>query len=564
MPLEHPNYSVVPQDYFYINIFADMECGVEVLMNVWIATIIQSILRVFGLKSLDKQYFVSYILIFIFAAMTVVSLFTSLGSDATAINVAGRQRMLSQRVAKEALLAAQSIESRDTVNNTIALFESSHQNLLNGDQNAGIQAVDNPVVRGQLNKVEGLWKTYRESIDAYLENPSAEGLKAISIQSPVVLKEMHKGVNMMTAAANDAVQKQQIITLIMAGGIVLLVWFGRIFGTAILMKDIEQLKERLTAVAKGDFSNPLKVTYTDNEIGETFTAYNTMLSHVGEIVNSVEDTSKHVQLGTEKVAQTLQSTNEGVRLQHSELEQASTAMGQMASTVQEVARNATKAADAAQNADKEAGSGRMIVAETITSIENMANQLEETSDVMKKLEQDSQEVGQVLEVITGIAEQTNLLALNAAIEAARAGEQGRGFAVVADEVRTLAKRTQQSTEEIRQIIERLQGGTSDAVNAMTSSREIAQNSVDQSSGAGQALDKIVDSVSSINDMNVQIATAAQQQSSVAEEINRSIANIATVADSTTQAASEAVDCTSSIQQSMCQLNELITRFKVNG
>ncbi|MBT3053587.1 MAG: type IV pili methyl-accepting chemotaxis transducer N-terminal domain-containing protein [Candidatus Thiodiazotropha sp. (ex Codakia orbicularis)] len=564
MPLEHSNYSEVPQDYFYITIYADMECGVEVLMNVCIATIIQSILRVFGLKSLDKQYFVSYILIFVFAAMTVVSLFTSLGSDATAINVAGRQRMLSQKVAKEALLAAQSIESRDTVNNTIALFESSHQNLLNGDQNAGIQTVDDPVVRGQLNKVEGLWITYRESIDAYLENPSAEGLKAISTQSPVVLKEMHKGVNMMAAAANDAVRKQQIITLIMAGGIVLLVWFGRIFGTAILMKDIEQLKERLTAVAKGDFSNPLKVTYTDNEIGETFTAYNTMLSHVGEIVNSVEDTSKHVQLGTEKVAQTLQSTNEGVRLQHSELEQASTAMGQMASTVQEVARNATKAADAAQNADKEAGSGRMIVAETITSIENMANQLEETSDVMKKLEQDSQEVGQVLEVITGIAEQTNLLALNAAIEAARAGEQGRGFAVVADEVRTLAKRTQQSTEEIRQIIERLQGGTSDAVNAMTSSREIAQNSVDQSSGAGQALDKIVDSVSSINDMNVQIATAAQQQSSVAEEINRSIANIATVADSTTQAASEAVDCTSSIQQSMCQLNELITRFKVNG
>ncbi|MES9815129.1 MAG: methyl-accepting chemotaxis protein [Candidatus Thiodiazotropha sp.] len=533
-------------------------------MNVWIATIIQSILRVFGLKSLDRQYFVSYILIFVFAAMTVVSLFTSLGSDATAINVAGRQRMLSQRVAKEALLAAQSIESRDTVNNTIALFESSHQNLLNGDQNAGIKAVDDPLVRDQLKNVEGLWKTYRKSIDAYLENPSAEGLKAISMQSPVVLKEMHKGVNMMAAAANDAVRKQQIITLIMAGGIVLLVWFGRIFGIAILMKDIEQLKERLTAVAKGDFSNPLTVTYTDNEIGETFTAYNTMLSHVGEIVNRVEDTSKHVQLGTEKVAQTLQSTNEGVRLQHSELEQASTAMGQMASTVQEVARNATKAADAARNADKEAGSGRMIVAETISSIENMANQLEETSDVMKKLEQDSQEVGQVLEVITGIAEQTNLLALNAAIEAARAGEQGRGFAVVADEVRTLAKRTQQSTEEIRQIIERLQGGTSDAVNAMTSSREIAQNSVDQSSGAGQALDKIVESVSSINDMNVHIATAAQQQSSVAEEITRSIANIATVADSTTQAASEAVDCTSSIQQSMYQLNDLITRFKVNG
>ncbi|MEW8049549.1 MAG: methyl-accepting chemotaxis protein [Candidatus Thiodiazotropha sp.] len=533
-------------------------------MNVWLATLIQSILRAFGLKSLDRQYFVSYLLIFVFAAMTVVTLFTSLGSDATSINVAGRQRMLSQRVAKEALLAAQSIESRETVSNTIALFESSHQNLLNGNEKIGIQAVSDPAIQNQLKKVEGLWSAYRKSIDTYLESPSTEGLNAIHTQSPAVLKEMHKGVNMIASAANEAVRAQKIFTLVMAVGIVLLVWFGRMFGTVILMKNIELLKERLIAVSKGDFSRPLKVTYTDNEIGETFTAYNTMLDQVGEIVSSVEHTSKHVQFGTEKVAQTLQNTNDGVRQQHSDLEQASTAMSQMASTVQEVARNATHAADAARHADKEAGSGRMIVTETITSIENMANQLEETSDVMKKLEKDSQEVGQVLEVITGIAEQTNLLALNAAIEAARAGEQGRGFAVVADEVRTLAKRTQQSTEEIRQIIERLQGGTSEAVNAMISSREIAHNSVEQSSEAGQALDKIVESVSSINDMNVQIATAAQQQSSVAEEINRSISNIATVADSTTQAASEAVNCTSSIQQSMCQLNELIKRFKVGG
>ncbi|MEW8507409.1 MAG: methyl-accepting chemotaxis protein [Candidatus Thiodiazotropha sp.] len=532
-------------------------------MNTWLATLIQSILRAIGLKSLDRQYFVSYLLIFVFAAMTVVSLFTSLGSDATAINVAGRQRMLSQRVAKEALLAAQNIESRDRVTSTIALFESSHQKLLNGDEEVGIQAVTDPAIRAQLNKVNGLWISYRQSIDSYLENPSVEGMNAIHTQSPVVLKEMHKGVNMMASATNEAVRSQQIFTLLMAVGIVLLVWFGRMFGSVILMQNIGNLKARLVAVAKGDFSRTLEVTYTDNEIGETFTAYNTMLDQVGEIVNSVEHTSRHVQLGTEKVAQTLENTNDGVRQQHSELEQASTAMSQMASTVQEVAKSATQAADAARNADREAGSGRAIVTATISSIENMASQLETTSGVMKKLEKDSQEVGQVLEVITGIAEQTNLLALNAAIEAARAGEQGRGFAVVADEVRTLAKRTQQSTEEIRQIIERLQGGTSKAVNAMLSSSEIANKSVGQSSEAGQALDKIVKSVSSINDMNLQIATAAQQQSSVADEINRSIANIATVADSTTHAASEAVECTTSIQQSMCKLNELIAKFKVN-
>ncbi|MCU7873186.1 MAG: type IV pili methyl-accepting chemotaxis transducer N-terminal domain-containing protein [Candidatus Thiodiazotropha sp. (ex Lucinoma borealis)] len=533
-------------------------------MNAWIAEIIQSILRAFGLKSLDKQYFVSYILIFVMAGLTVGSLFFSLGSDATGINVAGRQRMLSQRVAKEALLAAQSIESRDTVNKTIALFESSHQNLLNGNEEAGIEAISDPVIRGQLNSVNGLWETYRTAINTYLDKPSVEGLQAIQNQSPTVLKEMHKGVNMMASAANESVKAQQLFTLVMAGGIVLLVWFGRLFGTAVLMKNIEQLKERLIAVAQGDFSRPLAVRFKDNEIGETFTAYNTMLIQVGEIVNGVENTSQLVQRGSEKVAKTLQDTNDGVRLQHSEIEQVATAMNQMAATVQEVARNATHAADAAEKADSDAGSGRRIVANTITSIDTMAKQLEDTSRVMGKLEKDSQEVGQVLEVITGIAEQTNLLALNAAIEAARAGEQGRGFAVVADEVRTLAKRTQQSTEEIRQIIERLQGGTSEAVQAMTSSRDLAQNSVDQSSEADQALDKIVDAVSSINEMNVQIATAAQEQSSVAEEINRSISSIAMVADKTTHAANDAVSCTTAIQTSMNQLKGLISRFKVSN
>ncbi len=532
-------------------------------MRTWIAEMIQTILRMLGLKSMDKQYFVSYALIFIMAALTVGSLFISLGSDATSINVAGRQRMLSQKVAKEALLAAQSIESRETVNKTIALFESSHQNLLNGNKDAGIEAVDDPVIRQQLVAVEDLWKAYKKSIDAYLDKPSAEGMQAIHKQSPVVLKEMNKGVNMMASAANSSVKSQQIFTLIMAGGIVILVWLGRIFGTVVLMQNIEQLKDRLMAVAQGDFSQPLEVQHADNEIGQTYTAYNTMLEQVGEVVSSVEFTSQNVSDDAERVAATLRTTNDGVQKQHVEIEQAATAMNEMVSTVQEVASNATHAAEAAKNADSEAMSGRRIVANAINSIDNMAKQLEDASHVMNKLEGDSQKVDQVLEVITGIAEQTNLLALNAAIEAARAGEQGRGFAVVADEVRTLAQRTQQSTKEIREIIERLQGGASEAVQAMKSSRDLAQNSVTQSGEADHALDKIVHAVSTINEMNLQIATAAQEQTSVAEEINRSITNISTVANQTTQAASEAVNSTATIQSSMGQLKELISRFRVN-
>ena len=531
-------------------------------MRSTISYLIQKLLQGIGIRTLNGQYLFSYFLIFAFALATAVSLYVSLGSDANAINIAGRQRMLSQRVAKEAIMAAQAVENRATVQSTIDLFEASHRQLLEGDPKAGIAAIEHPAIRQQLEKVGGLWNSYREGLHAYLDNPDKQGLIFLHTQSPKVLKEMHKAVNMMATEANLAVRNNQILALSMTGGILLLVIFGRIFGMTLLMQNIEKLKQNLGAVAKGDFSRSAPIEDQDkgNEIGEIFTAYNTMLEQIGGLVAGVNQAVGDVTVGAEQVSNASANTSEEMRQQHSDIDQVATAMNEMAATVKEVASNANHAAEAAKGADHEARLGQEIVTTTLASINGMAQQVEEAAGVMGQLNADTQEVGQVLEVIKGIAEQTNLLALNAAIEAARAGEQGRGFAVVADEVRTLAQRTQQSTEEIRAIIERLQAQSRKAVTSIEQSQAQTAESVEKTAEAGEALDKITTAVTTINDMNNQIATAVEEQGLVASEMDQRITSIADAANASTREAEQTATAVKEIVDQMQRLQQLAGRL----
>ena len=210
-------------------------------------------------------------------------------------------------------------------------------------------------------------------------------------------------------------------------------------------------------------------------------------------------------------------------------------------TVQEVARNTDDAARAAQEAGTETQAGTVVVQQTIHAINELAREIESSAIVIQQLETDSEEIGSVLDVIKGVAEQTNLLALNAAIEAARAGEQGRGFAVVADEVRNLAMRTQESTRQIQEMIERLQQRAQSAVQAMEHGREQAKRSVQQAAHTDESLSKISIAVDTIASMNHQIAAAAEEQSAVAEEINRNIVNITQIAHATSTIAQESAN-----------------------
>ena len=299
-----------------------------------------------------------------------------------------------------------------------------------------------------------------------------------------------------------------------------------------------------------------------NEIVQMADVFNQMMTAFSQLIQQVFDSSQQLNVAAEELTVITGQTSRGVMSQQSDSEQVATAMNEMAATVQEVARYAAEAAEASQTADDETRAGKQVVLDAIDGIKQLARQVEAGAISIKDLQKESENIGSVLSVIQGIAEQTNLLALNAAIEAARAGESGRGFAVVADEVRTLAQRSHDSTEEIKKIIQRLQSEAEKAVNVMDEELVQANQSVEKAEKAGQSLDKIAQSVTSIRDMNTHIASAAEEQSAVAEEINRNIVSIAQVAEENAESTGQTTLTSEELARLANGLEEQISQFKI--
>ncbi len=326
-----------------------------------------------------------------------------------------------------------------------------------------------------------------------------------------------------------------------------------ILGVAAMLKDI--------ASGEGDLTRRLQYDKRD-ELGELAGWFNRFLDKLQPTIAEVKRSVQAARGTADQSSAIATQTSAGMEQQYRQVDQVATASHEMSATAQDVARSAAQAAQAARDADQATREGLAVIDRTTTSIDTLAADMSSAMAEVEGLAQNSEKIGSVLEVIRSIAEQTNLLALNAAIEAARAGEAGRGFAVVADEVRNLARRTQESVEETRQVIEALQAGTRDVVGAMNSSHRQAQGGVEQVSQAATALQRIGQAVTVITDMNLQIASAAEEQSAVAEEINSNVATIRDVTESLSGQANESARVSQSLNSLANQQQGLMDQFRV--
>ena len=301
---------------------------------------------------------------------------------------------------------------------------------------------------------------------------------------------------------------------------------------------------------------------SNDEIGKVAIAYNHLIGQFKAIIESIHESNKKLAHEATSLAQITEQTKVGAGRQQQETESVATATTEMSQTVDEVAQNASQAANAAQSADEQACEGNRLVTDMMGSTNQLADQLSGAGAIINRVESDSNAIGAVLDVIRGIAEQTNLLALNAAIEAARAGDQGRGFAVVADEVRSLAQRTQESTAEIQSMILQLQGGSNEAVTAMKLGQEQVQSTVKMADLTSEALTSIGKAIIVIRDMNTQIATATEEQSSVAQEITSNVVNISEVSRASVEAMEQLSQSSQDLTKMAKDMSLQVAHFKI--
>jgi methyl-accepting chemotaxis protein len=406
-------------------------------------------------------------------------------------------------------------------------------------------------------------KAYQSAVDQYRDAQAAskDALATMTKEGQDLL-DLSAQLNGDQYKKRDAESAKARSTMALVTVLALL--FGVIAAWIITRQIVAPLQQTLNIVervASGDLSHDLAIDRRD-EMGQLQTSIQRMTVNLRQLISGIRDGVTQIASAAEELSAVTEQTSAGVNSQKVETDQVATAMHEMTATVQEVARNAEEASEAAVAADQQAREGDRVVNEAIVQIERLAKEVGNSTEAMNELKRESDKIGSVLDVIKSVAQQTNLLALNAAIEAARAGEAGRGFAVVADEVRSLAQRTQKSTEEIEQLIAGLQSGTQQVATIMDNSRELTVSSVELTRRAGGSLENITKTVSAIQAMNQQIAAAAEEQSATAEEINRSILNVRDVSEQTSAASEETAASSVELARLGNHLQIMVSKFKV--
>ena len=508
---------------------------------------------------------------------TILFTFVTLDSqknDGIVINLAGRQRMLTQKMSKESLAVMMGDNAvRKSLATTVEMFDKTHKALINGgkaplggDNFVDLPPTQDPGILGQMREVDSLWKEFHRNVKVILDrNAPPEALKGainfIKANNVPLLKAMNKAVGMYESVSTKGITRlktMQIIFLVIA---VVAALGGSLFLSGIIVKPLVKGMELAEAIAAGDLTKTIDVKSND-EIGKLSAALNKMAESLNGVVSRISDAANHIASASEEISASTEQMAKGAEDQTKQTDQVATAVEEMSATVLEVAKNSNEASGSARKASDVAKTGGEVVQQTIEGMNRISASVMESARTIEALGKSSDEIGEIIAVIDDIADQTNLLALNAAIEAARAGEQGRGFAVVADEVRKLAERTTKATKEIAAMIKTIQADTKGAVQSMTAGTEEVESGVELANEAGRALDQIVEVVGNVTDMIQQIATAAEEQSAAAEEISTNVEAVATITKETAAGAKQSSIATQELTQLAVDLQKMVGQFKL--
>jgi len=405
----------------------------------------------------------------------------------------------------------------------------------------------------QTNQVEALRTLINSELLSNSEQVNAVLARLLDINNKMALVTNQEAKDQYDLAFNLVVGLLALATALT----VLFAWLL----TRSITVPIAQALEAAEEVAEGNLTRPIKVDGND-EAGRLLAAMAKMQDKLRDTLQRIAGSATQLASAAEELNAVTDESARGLTQQNNEIEQAATAVNEMTSAVEEVARNAVSTSEASRNATTSAGDGRDLVQETVSAIERMSGDVQATATLIGDLANESRDIGKVLDVIRGLADQTNLLALNAAIEAARAGEAGRGFAVVADEVRALAHRTQQSTSEIERMIGSIQAGTEHAVDSMRNSTERAESTLNIAKGAGLSLDTINTAIVEINERNLVIASAAEEQAQVAREVDRNLVNIRDLSVQSATGASQTSAASNELSRLAVDLNGMVGRFRL--
>ncbi len=478
-----------------------------------------------------------------------------------------RLRVLSYRllVNREPDVQQKTMELLETRNQQIRAAQATYEKLIASPQERA--AYDQYVqLLGQYRQIEDRMKSLsrnnqvdelRNLLNTDLLNNS-EAVNTVLNRLLEINTQQSHDTNQQAADQYDSAFNLVITLLVIATALTLL--FAWLLTNSIT-QPIANALSAAEQIAEGNLTRPITVDGED-EAGRLLLAMSKMQDKLRDTLQRISGSATQLASAAEELNSVTDESARGLTRQNNEIEQAATAVNEMTSAVEEVARNAVSTSEASKNATTSAGDGRDLVQETVSAIERMSADVQSTATLIGDLANESRDIGKVLDVIRGLADQTNLLALNAAIEAARAGEAGRGFAVVADEVRALAHRTQQSTSEIERMIGSIQSGTEHAVDSMRNSTERAESTLNIARGAGMSLDTINSAIVEINERNLVIASAAEEQAQVAREVDRNLVNIRDLSVQSATGANQTSAASNELSRLAVDLNTMVGRFSL--